>query len=68
MSAIDVLTWSSDEKISTLAGEMSILRDALVSKGEENVMFPSNVTYFNYLDYLLVPSLVYELEFPRLKK
>lgn len=68
LSIIDVLTWSSNEKISKLAGEMSLLRDALTSKGVEKVQFPSNVTYYNYFDYLLVPSLVYELEFPRVQK
>ncbi|EEB08887.1 acyl-coA-sterol acyltransferase [Schizosaccharomyces japonicus yFS275] len=32
-----------------------------------NVCYPHNVTLKNYLDYLLVPSLVYSLEFPRVK-
>lgn len=27
--------------------------------------YPNNLTYANFLDYLLVPSLVYELEYPR---
>ncbi|KAI9088740.1 MBOAT, membrane-bound O-acyltransferase family-domain-containing protein [Phlyctochytrium arcticum] len=30
-----------------------------------NTMFPANVTIANYADYLLVPTLVYELEYPR---
>lgn len=29
--------------------------------------YPNNVTIVNYLDYLLIPSLVYELEYPRTK-
>ncbi|KAJ3002016.1 hypothetical protein HKX48_002568, partial [Thoreauomyces humboldtii] len=30
-----------------------------------STMFPENVTFANFADYLLVPSLVYELEYPR---
>lgn len=30
-----------------------------------STMFPENVTFANFVDYLLVPSLVYELEYPR---
>ncbi|KAJ3349017.1 hypothetical protein HDU83_000794 [Entophlyctis luteolus] len=30
--------------------------------------FPSNITLANWMDYMLVPSLVYELDFPRLPK
>lgn len=68
LGIIDALTWSSNEGISKLSIEMTDLRDALVSKGVARVQFPNNVTFINYLDYLLVPSLVYELEFPRLQR
>ncbi|KAI8916523.1 MBOAT, membrane-bound O-acyltransferase family-domain-containing protein [Powellomyces hirtus] len=34
-----------------------------LSKG--STTFPENVTFANFADYLLVPSLVYELEYPR---
>ena len=27
--------------------------------------FPNNITFLNFADYLLVPTLVYELEYPR---
>ncbi|WBW73510.1 acyl-CoA-sterol acyltransferase Are1 [Schizosaccharomyces osmophilus] len=33
-----------------------------------NVVYPTNVTLLNYIDYLLIPSLVYSLEFPRVSK
>ncbi|EPY51822.1 acyl-coA-sterol acyltransferase [Schizosaccharomyces cryophilus OY26] len=33
-----------------------------------NVAYPNNLTLLNYIDYLLVPSLVYSLEFPRVSK
>ncbi|KAJ3273348.1 hypothetical protein HDV01_004565 [Terramyces sp. JEL0728] len=42
--------------------EMEILADEL-TRGDKP--FPSNQTFANFLDYLLVPSLVYELHFPR---
>lgn len=32
---------------------------------KETVKFPENITFVNFTDYLLVPTLVYELEYPR---
>lgn len=34
---------------------------------EHRVCWPDNVTFANFWDYLLVPTLVYELEYPRTK-
>ncbi|SOV01898.1 related to acyl-CoA sterol acyltransferase [Ustilago sp. UG-2017a] len=67
-----------DKLISDLAREIEILREDLLSarpspdpSGElipqDPVMWPANVTYANFWDYLLVPTLVYELSYPRLK-
>lgn len=40
--------------------------DAKSSGGKESrVCWPDNVTFANFWDYLLVPTLVYELEYPR---
>lgn len=40
--------------------------DAEQAGGKEHrVCWPDNVTYANFWDYLLVPTLVYELEYPR---
>ncbi|KAJ3323272.1 hypothetical protein HDV06_002039 [Boothiomyces sp. JEL0866] len=50
-------TLSEDETL-----EMEILADEL-TRGEKP--FPSNQTIANFFDYLLVPTLVYELHFPR---
>ena len=33
-----------------------------------NICYPKNVTVLNYLDFLFVPTLVYELEYPRTEK
>lgn len=64
-TGLDILTWHSDERISALAMETAVLQEALLSTGDAKVSFPNNVTYWNFCDYLLVPTLVYELEYPR---
>lgn len=66
-----------DALISDLAREIEVLREDLLSTRPSDpspdlihqhpVMWPSNVTYANFWDYLLVPTLVYELSYPRLK-
>ncbi|KAI8905525.1 MBOAT, membrane-bound O-acyltransferase family-domain-containing protein [Gorgonomyces haynaldii] len=42
--------------------EINLLKKELI---KESVSFPNNITFLNFLDYLLVPTLVYELEYPR---
>lgn len=32
---------------------------------KDTVSFPNNITVWNFTDYLLIPTLVYELEYPR---
>lgn len=59
------LTYHPDPEISELAKDMTELESELTSTGPERVRWPANITWANYADYLLVPSLVYELEFPR---
>lgn len=55
----------SDEAIYNLANDCIDLQEDLTSTGKSAITWPANVTYANYIDYLLVPSLVYELEYPR---
>ena len=55
----------SDERIYNLANDCVDLQEELTSTGKQTITWPANVTYANYIDYLLVPSLVYELEYPR---
>ncbi|KAI9488524.1 MBOAT, membrane-bound O-acyltransferase family-domain-containing protein [Zychaea mexicana] len=52
---------SKSQELKEMETEMTFLEDELV---HGNVRFPDNVTLLNYLDYLLVPSLVYALEYP----
>jgi len=49
-----------DEEIA----EMDDLQDELSRGG---AMFPANQTILNFIDYLIVPALVYELGYPRTK-
>lgn len=55
----------SNDRIYNLAHDCVDLQEELKSTGKEGVMWPANVTYANYIDYLIVPTLVYELEYPR---
>ncbi|GAA6027218.1 hypothetical protein JCM8097_002495 [Rhodosporidiobolus ruineniae] len=61
----ETLTWHPDAAISNVAIAIAEANEALGSGGEANVRFPDNVTWLNFIDYLLVPTLVYELEYPR---
>ena len=51
--------------IGDIAVEMQELEKEL-TKG--NTTYPQNQTFANFIDYLLVPTLVYELEYPRTEK
>ena len=66
------LIWHPDQQIKTLSLEISKVREALYSApipGQElGPMWPLNVSYLNFLDFQLVPSLVYKLQYPRLKE
>ncbi|KAI0310401.1 MBOAT, membrane-bound O-acyltransferase family-domain-containing protein [Amylostereum chailletii] len=54
-----------DSQIVDLALEYSELDADLVSSGPEYVRWPENITYKNFAMYMLIPSLVYDLEYPR---
>ncbi|KAJ4475066.1 MBOAT, membrane-bound O-acyltransferase family-domain-containing protein [Lentinula aciculospora] len=54
-----------NESISNLAQEYSELQGELVSTGPIHVMWPNNITFKNFAVYMLIPTLVYELEYPR---
>ncbi|KAI0272515.1 MBOAT, membrane-bound O-acyltransferase family-domain-containing protein [Gloeopeniophorella convolvens] len=57
-----------DPEISALATEYSELESELVSSGPEYVRWPNNITFKNFAVYQLIPTLVYELEYPRTNK
>ncbi|KAG0079457.1 hypothetical protein BGZ93_006478 [Podila epicladia] len=49
-----------------LAAEIEELRHELKTQNGE--LWPANVTIANFVDYLIVPSLIYELQYPRTTK
>ena len=57
-----------DPEVSALATEYLELESELVSSGPERVRWPENITFKNFVVYQLIPTLVYELEFPRTNK
>lgn len=65
MDELELLHNHPDETIRNLAVKVSDLEEELASNGKEKVRWPRNVTYYNFWDYLLVPTLVYDLEYPR---
>ncbi|MBW0514841.1 hypothetical protein O181_054556 [Austropuccinia psidii MF-1] len=48
--------------------EILELLDDLGVKDDKTKHWPQNLTFDNFVDYLLVPTLVYELKYPRTKK
>ncbi|PBK69256.1 hypothetical protein ARMSODRAFT_957621 [Armillaria solidipes] len=57
-----------NEYISDLAKEYSDLQGELRSPGPEYLVWPNNITFKNFAVYQLIPTLVYELEYPRTDK
>ena len=64
---IETLTWHPKEEISKLAISIAEEKEFLTSSGPQANEFPNNVGFANFIDYLLIPTLVYELEYPRTK-
>ncbi|KAF9327517.1 hypothetical protein BGZ91_001432 [Linnemannia elongata] len=54
---------SATVNASQLAAEIEDLRSDL--KCQNGELWPANVTVANFFDYLIVPSLIYELQYPR---
>ncbi|KAF8603802.1 MBOAT-domain-containing protein [Ceratobasidium sp. AG-I] len=54
--------------IAVLAESLTQMDMELTSTGKDRVRFPNNVSYFNFLDFQMVPTLCYELEYPRTER
>jgi sterol O-acyltransferase len=54
--------------IATLAHDLSELELELTSTGKNKIRWPANLTWWNYFDYQFLPTLVYELEYPRTER
>lgn len=61
----NILAYHPDEDISNLANELIEMDQELNSSGKEKVRWPNNISLANFADYQLIPTLVYELEYPR---
>ncbi|KAL1406214.1 Sterol O-acyltransferase 2 (Sterol-ester synthase 2) [Vanrija albida] len=59
------LAWSPDHKIALLARNIDAMEDELRSNGEKGLVWPENVTYKHFVEFMFFPTLVYELEYPR---
>lgn len=57
-----------DPVISALARDYSDLQMELVSRESGLVTWPQNISWKNFAEYQLIPTLVYELEYPRTNK
>ncbi|KAK0548122.1 Sterol O-acyltransferase 2 (Sterol-ester synthase 2) [Tilletia horrida] len=74
------LSTHPDPQIADMAHQIELIREDLMSASslddpissygevKPRMSWPANVTYANFWDYLLVPTLVYELEYPRTKE
>ncbi|KAJ3543211.1 hypothetical protein NMY22_g3220 [Coprinellus aureogranulatus] len=55
-----------NQEIATLAEYYSeVLADLRSNGPRDYTQWPDNITWKNFADYMLIPSLVYELEYPR---
>ena len=64
-TTISILCHHPSQAIASVAHELLELDAELVSTGTERVRYPQNLTWKNFCTYMLIPTLVYELEYPR---
>jgi len=60
-----LLVMHPDPQVSDMAKDYSELQSELVGAGPTYVKWPENITWKNFAMYQLIPTLVYELEYPR---
>jgi sterol O-acyltransferase len=59
------LAWHPDENVALLARNIDAMADELKSNGKKGLVWPENVTYWHFADFMIIPTLVYQLEYPR---
>lgn len=64
-ATISTLCLHPSRTIASVAHEFLELDAELVSTGTERVRYPHNLTWKHFCIYMLIPTLVYELEYPR---
>ncbi|EJD07524.1 MBOAT-domain-containing protein [Fomitiporia mediterranea MF3/22] len=60
-----VLVHHPNQDVAALAEELVEMEEELTSQGPEKVRWPDNISLKSFADYMLIPTLVYELEYPR---
>ncbi|ODN97324.1 sterol O-acyltransferase [Cryptococcus wingfieldii CBS 7118] len=65
LSPPGALAWSSNEEVALLATNIDAMQEELKSNGDLGVVWPQNVTYKHFWEFMLFPTLVYQLEYPR---
>jgi sterol O-acyltransferase len=65
IDAVHPLTHHPDPEISAMAKDYSELQSELTSSGPHHVTWPNNISWKNFAMYQLIPTLVYDLEYPR---
>ena len=65
VDALHPLIHHPDPEISAIAKDYSELQSELTSSGPHHVTWPHNISWKNFAMYQLIPTLVYDLEYPR---
>jgi sterol O-acyltransferase len=60
-----VLTYAPDERIATLARNIDTMRAELTSHGSGGIVWPENIGYKSYWEFMCMPTLCYQLWYPR---
>ncbi|KAL5536945.1 ARE2 [Sanghuangporus sanghuang] len=60
-----ILVSHPNEEVAKLAEELVDMDSELTSQGPNKVRWPDNINWRSFADYMLIPTLVYELEYPR---
>jgi sterol O-acyltransferase len=59
------LAWHPDEHVALLARNIGAMEEELTSNGKKGLVWPQNVSYRHFADFMIIPTLVYQLEYPR---
>ena len=65
VDAVYPLIHHPDPEISAMTKDYSELQSELTSSGPHHVTWPNNISWKNFAMYQLIPTLVYDLEYPR---
>lgn len=60
-----VLTYAPDERVATLARNIDTMRAELTSHGSGGIVWPENIGYKSYWEFMCMPTLCYQLWYPR---